>query len=390
MLRENKAMRWTTGLVAVAALGGMLISCSPKVEEAPVLVSMEKKDFGVAGSTPVHLYTLKNANGMEISVTNYGGILTSVKVPDASGAFADVVLGFDSLDGYLGRHPYLGAIIGRYSNRIANGRFTLNGKEYVLATNNGPNALHGGLEGFDKKVWQAEEVTTSNGPGLRLTYVSPDGEEGYPGTLTVNVTYSLSNENQIQIDYRATTDTDTVLNLTNHSYFNLKGAGNGTILDHEVLINADRFTPVDAGLIPTGEFRSVEGTPFDFRAATAIGERIDADEEQIKLGGGYDHNYILNGSSGSLRLAARVKEPSSGRVMEVLTDQPGMQFYTGNFLDGSVIGKGGIAYEKRFGFCMETQHYPNSPNRDVFPSTVLKAGDTFTTTTIYRFSTEAR
>jgi aldose 1-epimerase len=381
------AMNWIFRLAAIAALGCFLVSCSPKVEQEPVLVTMTKQEYGTVDGVPVQLFTLKNAAGMELSVTNYGGIITNLNVPDANGKFDDVVLGFDNLDGYLGSHPYFGAIVGRYANRIAKARFTLNGKEYVLAVNNGENALHGGLKGFDKKVWQAEEVTTSNGPGLRLTYVSPDGEEGYPGNLTVTVTYSLTNRNEVQIDYRATTDADTVLNLTNHTYFNLKGAGRGTILDHEVLIDADRFTPVDSGLIPTGEFRSVEGTPFDFRTSTPIGERIDADDEQIKLGGGYDHNFLINGSTNELRLAARVKEPTTGRVMEVLTDQPGMQFYTGNFLDGSIVGKQGIAYGKRFGFCMETQHYPDSPNKPVFPTAVLKAGDTFTSTTVFRFST---
>lgn len=374
---------------AVAVLGlSMLAGCAAKKEEVPVSVTLEKSEFGVVNGKPAQLYVLRNAKGMEIAVTDYGAHLTRVKTPDAKGNVADVVLGFDTLDGYLGKHPYMGATVGRYANRIANGRFTLNGKEYRLATNNGPNALHGGLQGFDKKMWSAEEVTTNHGPAVRFTYVSPDGEEGYPGTLTVSVTYSLKPDNQIQIDYRATTDADTVLNVTNHSYFNLAGAGKGSILDHVVSINADRFTPVDSGLIPTGELRPVEGTPFDFRTPTAIGARIDADEEQIKRGGGYDHNFVINGEAGSLRLTARVKENTSGRVMEVLTDQPGMQFYTGNFLDGSVTGKGGTAYDKRFGFCMETQHFPDSPNRAVFPAVVLKPGETFTSTTIYRFFTE--
>jgi aldose 1-epimerase len=279
--------------------------------------------------------------------------------------------------------------VGRYANRIAKGRFTLNGEQYTLAVNNGANALHGGLKGFDKKIWRAKNVSSDDGPAVEMTYVSPDGEEGYPGALTATVTYSLSNDNEVRIHYKATTDADTVLNLTNHSYFNLAGAGKGTILDHMVAINADRFTPVDSGLIPTGELKSVEGTPFDFRTPTAIGARIDeTGDEQIKLGGGYDHNFVLNGGAGNLRFAARAKEPVSGRVMEVFTDQPGLQFYTGNFLDGSVTGKGGIQYEKRFGFCMETQHFPDSPNKPEFPSVLLKPGETFETTTVYKFSTE--
>lgn len=383
-------MAWTRRAFAVASIGAAFSGCGPgKVEEAPQEVSLTKTDFGMAGSSPIQRFTLKNQSGMEASVINYGAILTNLKVPDAQGQSEDVVLGFDDLNGYLGKHPYFGATIGRYANRIAKGKFMLNGKQYTLAINNGENALHGGLAGFDKKVWHAEEVSTSNGPAVRFSYESPDGEEGYPGKLSVTVTYSLTPDNQLQIDYRATTEADTVINLTNHSYFNLKGAGNGDILDHEVMIDAARFTPVDGGLIPTGEMRSVDKTPFDFRGARKIGERIDEDEEQIKLGGGYDHNYILNqeGPNATLRLAARVTEPSTGRVMEVVTDRPGMQFYTGNFLDGTLTGKRGIVYNKRFGFCMETQFFPDSPNKPVFPSPVLKAGDTFTSTTIYRFKT---
>jgi aldose 1-epimerase len=375
-----------TLLMVCLLLGG----CAREEEEAPMPVTLTRSDFGTVGDRPIYLYTMKNASGMEIAVTNYGAHLTRVLVPDSNGRMADVVLGFENLEGYLGKHPYMGATIGRYANRIAIGRFTLDDKEYRLAVNNGPNSLHGGLEGFDKKVWDAEEVSTSHGPAMRFRYVSPDGEEGYPGTLTVSVTYSLSQQNEVQVDYQATTDAPTVLNLTNHSYFNLAGAGKGTILDHIVMIDADRFTPVDSGLIPTGEFRPVEDTPFDFRTPTAIGARIDANETQMKLGGGYDHNFVLRESTQSLRLAARVKEETSGRVMEVLTDQPGMQFYTGNFLDGTVTGKGGVQYEKRFGFCMETQHFPDSPNKPVFPSTVLRPNEQFNSTTVYRFLTSAQ
>lgn len=383
-------MRSYLGLLAALVVMGCLTNCAQKTEETSMAVTLVKSEFGMAGDTPVYLYTFQSATGMKIAVTNYGAHLTQVSVPDAKGNLADVVLGFDSLEGYLGPHPYMGATIGRYANRIANGRFTLAKKEYRLAVNNGPNSLHGGLAGFDKKVWQAEEVSTSNGPGMRFTYVSPDGEEGYPGTLTASVTYSLrADDDAVQIDYHATTDAPTVLNLTNHSYFNLAGAGKGAVLDHVVMIDADRFTPVDAGLIPTGELRSLDGTPLDFRTPAAIGARIDTNEEQLKRGGGYDHNFVLNGDEGDLRLAARVKETTSGRVMEVLTDQPGLQFYTGNFLDGSVTGKGGTRYEKRFGFCMETQHFPDSPNKPVFPSALLEPNENYNSTTIYRFLTEA-
>jgi len=330
----------------------------------------------------VDLFTLTNAAGVTASITNYGGIVTSLMVPDRAGKMADVVLGFDSLDGYLGEHPYFGALIGRYGNRIGKARFTLNGKTYKLAANNNGNHLHGGLVGFDKKVWTAAPVGDDT---LELTYLSKDGEEGYPGNLSVKVRYTLTADNELKLGYEATTDKATVLNLTNHSYFHLGGAGSGDSLGHRIQILADRFTPVDKGLIPTGELRPVEGTPFDFRTAHAIGERIDADEEQIRLGGGYDHNFVLNSGGGSLATAAIVEEPVSGRKMEVLTTQPGVQFYTGNFLDGSVKGKGGIAYQKRFSLCLETQHFPDSPNKPKFPSVVLEPGARFESTTVYRF-----
>lgn len=378
--------------IAVLAAALLLTGCVElfPVKEESMTITLHMTPFGkTPAGDEVTLYTLRNGQGMEIAVMNYGAILTSVKVPDSKGQVADIALGFDSLEGYLGTQPYMGATVGRYANRIAKGRFTLNGEQYTLAVNNGANALHGGLKGFDKKIWRAKSVSSDDGPAVEMTYVSPDGEEGYPGALAATVTYSLSNDNEVRIHYKATTDADTVLNLTNHSYFNLAGAGKGTILDHMVAINADRFTPVDSGLIPTGELKSVEGTPFDFRTPTAIGARIDeTGDEQIKLGGGYDHNFVLNGGAGNLRFAARAKEPVSGRVMEVFTDQPGLQFYTGNFLDGSVTGKGGIQYEKRFGFCMETQHFPDSPNKPEFPSVLLKPGETFETTTVYKFSTE--
>ena len=349
---------------------------------------MKKSSFGkTKDGEPVDLYVLTNGNGMEVAITNYGGTVVSVKVPDRSGKYADVVLGFDSLDGYLGNEPYFGAIVGRYGNRIAGGRFPLDGNEYHLAQNDGKNSLHGGLKGFDKRVWSGKDVSKSGAPAIQLSYLSKDGEEGYPGNLSATVTYTLTAKNELRIDYGATTDHATVLNVTNHSYFNLAGEGNGDVLSHLMTINADRFTPVDATLIPTGEFASVAGTPLDFRKPTAIGAGIDADNEQVKLGKGYDHNFVLNRKGGELYLAAHVTEPTSGRVMEVLTTQPGLQFYTGNFLDGTVHGKGGKVYGRRSAFCMETQHFPDSPNQPKFPSVVLKPGEHFNSTTVFRFST---
>jgi aldose 1-epimerase len=335
------------------------------------------------GST-AKLFTLTNSRGIEARITNYGGIVVSLKTPDRDGNMAQVVLGFDTLDGYLGTHPYFGALIGRYGNRIANGKFTLGGTTYTLAANNGPNALHGGIKGFDKVLWNAE--LAASGASLILTYVSQDGEEGYPGTLSTKVAYTLSDDNALRIDYEATTDKPTVVNLTNHSYFNLKDAGAGTILDHEIMIAASRYTPVDATLIPSGEIAPLEGTPFDFRTATAIGARIDADDEQIKFGLGYDHNFVLDRAGDGLVLAAKVHEPTTGRELEVHTTEPGVQFYTGNFLDGSVVGKGGVAYQKRTAFCLETQHFPDSPNHPNFPSTLLEPGQTYRSTTVYKFS----
>ena len=345
-----------------------------------------RADFGqTPDGVKIQIYTLTNKNHLEAKITNFGGILVSLKTPDRKGALADVVLGFDTLQGYLDNPgPHFGALIGRYGNRIGRARFKLDGVEYKLAANNGENSLHGGNRGFDKVVWTARELPDG---GLELTYLSKDGEEAYPGNLKAVVTYRLTDANELAIDYTATTDKNTVVNLTNHSYFNLRGAGSGDILEHRLTLNADRFTPVDAGLIPTGELRPVNGTPFDFRKATAIGARIDQNDEQLKLGKGYDHNYVLNGAGGRPSLAARVEEPTSGRVLEVLTDQPGVQFYTGNFLDGSIKGKGGMTYGHRSGLCLETQHFPDSPNKPNFPSTVLKPGQRFHSTTIFRFRT---
>ena len=367
-------------IVLPAVLAGVAAAMSP---EPPAGRPFGKTPDGQA----IERYTLRNANGVEADIITWGGIVTRLVVPDRSGKPGDVVLGFDGPEGYLAEHPYFGALIGRYGNRIARAQFTLNGKTYKLAANNGPNALHGGLRGFDKRLWSARPLSAPEGQALELTYVSKDGEEGYPGTLTARVVYTLTGDNVLRIEYEARTDQDTVVNLTNHSYFNLAGQASGDILSHVIQIDADRFTPVDATLIPTGELRPVAGTPFDFRTPERIGARIDANDEQIKAGKGYDHNFVLNGRMGTLRRAARVTEPASGRVMEVHTTEPGVQFYTGNFLDGSLKGKEGAVYKFRTGFCLETQHFPDSPNQPSFPSTVLKPGQTYRSKTEYRFST---
>jgi len=348
--------------------------------------NITKESFGKTGNGEnVDLYTLTNNLGMQAKIMNYGGIVVSLKVPDRNGKMDDVVLGFNDLDSYLKGHPYFGAIVGRYGNRIAKGRFTLNGVEYKLAVNNGENHLHGGIKGFDKVVWTAKEMRTKMGPALSLTYISKDGEEGYPGTLTATVVYTLTNNNELKLDYTVTTDKDTVSNLTHHSYFNLAGEGNGDILSHILTLNGSRFTPTDAGSIPTGELKAVAGTPFDFLKPTVIGKRINDQDQQLQYGSGYDHNFVVNGKFGSLRSAATVYEPTSGRVLEVWTTEPGVQFYTGNFLDGTLTGKSGKVYQKRFGFCLETQHYPDSPNHPAFPTTTLKKGATYRSTTVYRF-----
>lgn len=342
----------------------------------------------MADGTPVDLYTLTNDTGVEARIMTYGGIVVSLKVPDRHGDLGDVVLGYDTLEGYLRDNPYFGALIGRYGNRIAKGRFTLDGKVYRLARNNGKNHLHGGIKGFDKVIWKATEARRENGVGLQLTYLSRDGEEGYPGNLSVTVVYTLTHNNELRIDYAATTDKKTIVNLTNHSYFNLAGAGKGNILGHEMMLDADRFTPVDKGLIPTGELREVKGTPMDFTEPTPIGARIDRQDEQLIFGLGYDHNWVLNHKNGTLALAARVFEPTTGRSMEVYTTEPGIQFYSGNFLDGAITGKNGKVYHKRYGFCLETQHFPDSPNKPQFPSTVLNPGQEYRQTTIYKFSAQ--
>ena len=345
-----------------------------------------RADFGkTPDGQSVELFTLTNAMGTEAKITNYGGILVSLSVPDRTRKFADVVLGFNDLESYLKGHPYFGSIIGRYGNRIAKGHFSLDGVEYKLAVNNGPNHLHGGIKGFDKVVWTPAPTTTRNAASLSLTYLSTDGEEGYPGNLNVKVVYTLTNKNELRIDYSATTDKDTVINLTHHSYFNLAGEGNGDILNHQLTLKANRFLPTDATSIPTGELRSVGGNPFDFVTAHAIGERINQNDQQLQFGNGYDHNWVVNGKPGRLRVAAEVYEPTSGRLMQVWTTEPGIQFYTGNFLDGTLTGKSRKAYQRRSGFCLETQHYPDSPNEPKFPTTTLRKGATYTSTTIYHF-----
>ena len=341
------------------------------------------------GTTPegheASLYTLKG-DSIEVRITNYGGAITSVVVPDRDGKPGDVVLGYETLLEYVKNPRYLGALIGRFANRMAEGKFTLNDVTYQLVQNNGPNHLHGGIRGFDKVVWQASEKVDDGKAVLRLKYFSKDCEEYYPGNLDVDVTYTLSDNRELRIDYRAVTDKTTIINLTNHSYFNLAGAG--TILNHLIGLNANAFTPIGPKLIPTGEIRDVEGTPMDFRSQTAIGARIDEAYEQLSFSGGYDHNFVLNDFSGLLRRAAAVVEPVSGRTLEVFTTQPGLQFYSGNFFDGTITGKGGVVYEKRSGFCLETQHFPDSPNHAHFPTTVLVPGDVFNETTVFRFGVE--
>ena len=352
-------------------------------------LTISSKVFGETPDGTAFLYTLTNKNGMEVCISNYGGIITSLKVPDKNGVLADVVLGFDSLAGYRSSaNPYFGGIIGRYGNRIAKGRFSIDGQSYALAINNEPNHLHGGNKGFDKVIWEGKETLGGDSKGIILTYLSKDMEEGYPGNLQVKVYYLLNNQNELLIRYEANTDKTTVCNLTNHTYFNLAGEGNGDILGHEIKINADWMTPVDKTLIPTGKMMAIKGTPFDFRIFKAIGKDIAADDRQIKYGLGYDHNFVVGNPDGKRKAIATVIEPNSGRKMEVLSEEPGVQFYTGNFLDGTIAGKNGHKYGFRTGFCLETQHYPDSPNQEKFPSTVLRPMESYKTSTIYRFSVQ--
>jgi len=387
MLRQNKNA-WFVSFCAVIAL--IISSCSsqkPKeqntssVDSLPLVTS---KPFGMFDGKAVTLFTMRNKNGVEMNVMNYGGIIVSLKVPDKNGVVEDVTLGYDSLKDYVKASPFFGALIGRYGNRIAKGKFTLDGKQHTLAANNGVNHLHGGPKGFDKVFWNIQEASDSIEAKLKLTYQSKDGEEGYPGNLNVEVMYSLTNENEVKIEYKATTDKKTVINLTQHAYFNLSGNARRDIRGHQLTIHADRFLPVDATLIPTGILQPVKNTPFDFTSKQIVGSRINEKDAQLISSKGYDHCWILN-SNGFAKVAT-LEDSISGRRMEVFTDQPGIQFYSGNFLDGSNVGKGGVVYNQRFGLCLETQHFPDSPNQPSFPTTVLSPGETYQTVTSYKFS----
>jgi aldose 1-epimerase len=371
-----------TATAALAAGSTSSASCSPTITKEP---------FGSVGGQAVDRYTLKNCNKMEVKILTYGGILQEISVPDRRNRVANVTLGFDNLADYVAKSPYFGCITGRYANRIALGQFTLDGTPYQLATNNPPNHLHGGNVGFDKRVWAAEPFKNAKTVGLELTYTSPDGEESYPGELTTEVTYTLTERNEIVMDYHATTDAPTIVNLTNHAYWNLEGEGTSDIYDHVLELNAPRYTPVDATLIPTGAIDPVAGTPLDFTKPTAIGDRIRDGHPQLVIGRGYDHNWVLdrsNPNKKALVLAARVREPDSGRVLSIYTTEPGIQFYSGNFLDGTLVGTSGRMYRQGDGFALETQHYPDSPNHSNFPSTVLRPGEVYETQTIYQFSTK--
>lgn len=360
---------------------------SKEITEAKSLVTISKEAFGVtADSINVDSYTLKNSKGMEVSIITYGGIITSLKVPNKENKIEDVVLGYNTLVHYEKSSPFFGALIGRYGNRIAKGKFTLDGNEYQLATNNDPNHLHGGDKGFDKVVWNASEEKTDSTASLVLTYLSKDMEEGYPGNLKTKVTYTLDNNNVLDVLYEAATDKKTIVNLTQHSYFNLSGDFSKTILDHEITINADKFIPVDETLIPTGELKDVTNTPFDFRNAKVVGKDIEVENEQLKRGLGYDHCWVLNNQNEGMRLASTAYNPESGRLLEIFTNEPGIQFYTGNFLDGTLPSKQGGTYAFRTGFCLETQHYPDSPNQKDFPSVVLNPGEKYETKTSFKFS----
>lgn len=387
----HKAAGWFMAIAMVCMVSSCMEWTGLHKQKESARMSIEKEPFG---TTPdgqnVDMYTLKNSSGVTAKIITYGGIVVSLTVPDRNGEMADILLGHDTLKGYLNRdtNPYFGALIGRYGNRIGKGKFTLDGNEYTLAANNGENHLHGGLDGFDRRVWKADAFTTEDTAVLKLHYVSADMEEGYPGKLKVTVTYTLADADELRIDYEATANKPTICNLTNHMYFNLAGQGDGDILNHELMINADNFTPVDEGLITTGEIKPVKGTPMDFTKPAKIGSRIDANFDQLKYGGGYDHNWVLNKKGDEMSLAAKVDEPTTGRVMEIWTVEPGVQFYAGNFLDGTITGKDGKAYKHRYGFCLETQHYPDSPNKPNFPSVVLRPGEVYKTTTIHKFSVQ--
>lgn len=377
------------------ALGLLMINCNPKTDQRTMTESVQVQPKGTVAvttfgklpdGTSIPQYTLTNNQGMTMNVIGYGGIITSLTAPDKNGKLEDVVLGYDSLEGYLARSPYFGALVGRYGNRIGKGKFSLDGKAYELAQNNDGNSLHGGPAGFDKRVWAIEEYTVDNGTAIKLTYLSKDMEEGFPGNLQAEVIYHLTDKNELKISYKATTDKKTIVNLTQHTYFNLSGNTKTDILQHELMLNADKFVPVDKTLIPTGELKDVSGTPFDFKTPTVIGARIDKDDAQLKAGRGYDHCWVLNGPADSLKLAATLHDPATGRVMSVHTTEPGVQFYSGNFLDGSITGKFNTIYNQRYGLCLETEHFPDSPNQKNFPSVVLNPGDVYQTQTVYTFS----
>jgi aldose 1-epimerase len=378
-------------ICAVLAVSALMVAMFSITAGAKSKMRIEKQPFGkTEEGQPVDLYTLKNNKGMEVAITNYGGTVVSIKVPDREGKIGDIVLGYDTIPEYENGTSYFGGTIGRYANRIAHGTFKLDGVTYHIPKNDGDNSLHGGIKGFNKRIWTAKDVSTSAGQALEITYLSKDGEEGFPGNLSAKVVFTLpANENELRIEYTATTDKDTVVNLTNHSYWNLSGPGSGDILHDEMTIYASRFTPIDQTLIPTGELREVKGTPFDFLKATAIGARINQDNEQLKFGKGYDHNWVLDRKGPGMFLAARAYDPHSGRVLEVLTTQPGIQFYTGNFLNGAK-GKGGVAYNYRSAFCLETQHFPDSPNHPKFPTTELKPGQHYDQVTVFKFLTEKK
>jgi len=377
-------------IVATAGLAtASFVGCASHSMSKSTTNSITSAPFGTtADGTPVEIYTLRNTHGLEARILTYGGILQSLYVPDRNGKLGDVTLGYDNLQGYLDKTPYFGALIGRYGNRIGGAKFTLEGQTYTLATNNGPNTLHGGLKGFDKVVWSAKSLVGPDGPELVLAYYSRDGEEGFPGNLQVAAIYTLTDDNELKLQFSATTDKPTVVNLTHHTYWNLTGRGDTDILGHIVYINADQTTPVDAGLITTGEFKSVDGTPFDFRKPTAIGARINDPDPVLQYGPGYDHNWVISKPLGQYGLQARVTDPASGRVMEVWSDEPGLQFYAGNFLDGTITGKGGQVYKIHDAFAMEPQHYPDSPNKPNFPTTELKPGEKYHNTIVYKFSAE--
>ena len=383
--------------LALCSIALLMIHCkdAPKKEQvseemkSESLISMSKKQYGTTeNGEVVDQYTLKNSKGMQVDIITYGGRITSLQVPDKEGKFSNVVLNFNSLEQYTKDNPFFGALVGRYGNRIAKAKFSLDGKEYTLAANNGENSLHGGIKGFDKVVWQAKEIEREGAPSLELHYLSKDMEEGFPGNLNVTVVYTLTEDNTLEVDYSATTDKKTIINLTQHAYFNLSGDFTKTILDHELQLDADAFVPVSESLIPTGELQDVSGTPFDFTSAKPIGQDINKEDDQLIKGLGYDHCWVLNNQDSGVRSVAKVYDPSSGRTLEVFTDEPGIQFYTGNFLDGTLPIPSGGTYAKRTGFCLETQHYPDSPNQPQFPKVVLSPGETYSTSTSFKFSTK--